>query len=230
MSDIGRTGEVAPDWVDFQRVEHAVARALAAHDEPLETYYAVLEAIGVSLAWELGAVWETRPEDGHLRCVRTWHAGAGAPEFEAMSERLILEPGEGLPGRVAASGKPAWMTDVPNATNFPRAEAARRDGLSAAFAFPLRSPRGVVGVMEFFSSGERALDARLLRTMETLGSQVGQFVARRHAEREVKASEARMRASLEASLDAVVSMDSFGRVLGWNHAAVAMFGYQASEV
>jgi PAS domain S-box-containing protein len=185
--------------------------------------------IGTSLGWELGSVWEVDPDDGRLRCVRTWHSGEGAKEFEALSERLVLSLGEGLPGRVVASGEPAWMTDAPEDANFPRADAARRGGLHAAFAFPLRSPRGVVGVMEFFSREERDSDQRLLWTMATLGSQVGQFVARRHAEEEVRTSESRLRAMLEAALDAVVTMDSGGRVIGWNQAAAAVFGYHANE-
>ena len=215
--------------LDLQRVEHAVARILAEQEHPLQAYDAVLQVIGSSLGWELGSVWEVDPDEGRLRCVRTWHSGAGAREFEALSERLVLAPGEGLPGRVVSSGKPAWMTEAPEDGNFPRADAARRSGLHAAFGFPLRSPRGVVGVMEFFSREHREPDERLLWTMATLGSQVGQFVARRHAEAEVHASESRLRAMLEAALDAVVTMDAGGRVIGWNQAAAAVFGYHASE-
>ena len=110
------------------------------------------------------------------------------------------------------SGEPAWIVDAPEDANFPRADAARRDGLHAGFGFPLRSPRGVVGVMEFFSRELREPDERLLATMGVLGSQVGQFVARRRAEEEVRASESRLRAMLEAALDAVVTMDRRGRV------------------
>ena len=45
----------------------------------------------------------------------------------------------------------------------------------------------------------------------------------------MRASESRLRAMLEAALDAVVTMDAGGRVIGWNHAAEAIFGYTASE-
>src|SRR5262249_58943731 len=128
-----------------------------------------------------------------------------------------------LPGRVLTLGEPTWIVDVPDDANFPRAEAARRCGLHAAFGFPLHSPRGVVGVMEFFSRELREPDERLLWTMRVLGSEVGQFVARRHAEEEVRASESRLRAMLEAALDAVVTIDHGGRVLGWNHAAATTF-------
>ena len=65
--------------------------------------------------------------------------------------------------------------------------------------------------------------------MATIGSQVGQFVARRHAEQEVRASESRLRAMLEAALDAVVTMDHRGEVIGWNQAAERDLGYHASE-
>ena len=217
------------DAQSLQRVEHEVAQILAETEGPVEVYAAALDAIGRTLGWELGAVWEVGPADERLRCVCTWHAGDGAPEFEALSERLTLERGEGLPGRLLETGRPTWIVDAPMDRNFPRADAARRAGLQAAFGFPLRSPRGVVGVMEFFTHEAREPDERLLETMAAVGSQVGQFVARRHAEAEVRASESRLRAMLEAALDAVVTMDAAGRVLDWNHAAETTFGYRAHE-
>src|SRR5215212_9372350 len=97
----------------LQRVEHEVAQILAEIEVPVEVYAASLEAIGRALGWELGAVWEAGPDDRRLRCVCTWHAGDGAPEFEALSERLTLEAGEGLPGRVLLTGAPAWISDTP---------------------------------------------------------------------------------------------------------------------
>jgi PAS domain S-box-containing protein len=220
---------VTVDAQILQRVEHEVAQILAETEAPVEVYAAALEAIGGALGWELGAVWEAGPDDRRLRCVCTWHAGDGAPEFEALSERLTLEAGEGLPGRVLLIGEATWIVDSPTDRNFPRADAARRAGLHAAFGFPLRSPRGIVGVMEFFSNEAREPDQRLLETMGVLGSQVGQFVARRHAEAEVRASESRLRAMLESALDAVITMDQSGRVLDWNHAAEATFGWRAHE-
>src|ERR671930_1242808 len=225
MTDVQRIAESR----ELQGVEHAVARILAKTDRPVEVYAAVLEAIGGLLGWELGSVWEVGADDLRLRCVRTWHAGEGAPEFEALSEQIVLEQGEGLPGQVLSSGEPTWMVDAPEDANFPRASVARRVGLHAAFGFPLHSPRGVVGVIEFFSRELREPDQRLLETMRELGSQVGQFVVRRQAEEAVHASESRLRAMLEASLDAVVTMDHRGRVLGWNHAAETIFGYRTDE-
>ena len=228
MTDMKQSRGFA-DSRELQDVEHAVARILAETDRPVEVYAAVLEAIGSLLGWELGSVWEVGADDARLRCVRSWHAGDGAPEFEALSERIVLERGEGLPGHVLLTGEPTWMVDAPEDANFPRARVARKSGLHAAFGFPLHSPRGVVGVMEFFSRELREPDERLLGTMHELGSQVGQFVVRRHAEEAVAARESRLRAMLEAALDAVVTMDHRGRVVGWNHAAERIFGYGTEE-
>jgi PAS domain S-box-containing protein len=213
----------------LQRAEYAVALILAKTDDPVEVYAGVLDAIGSSLGWELGAVWEMHPGDRSLHCVQTWHAGEGAAEFEALSEHITLAPGEGLPGRVLELHEPVWLVDAPRDANFPRASAARRSGLHAAFGFPLDSPRGVVGVMEFFSRKLREPDERLLQTMRVLGSLVGQFVVRRRAEDEVRARESRLRAMLESALDGVVSMNDHGRVIGWNRAAELTFGYSEPE-
>jgi PAS domain S-box-containing protein len=226
--DIRRAGAQFVSERELQTVEHAVARILAETERPVEVYAAVLEAIASLLAWQVGAVWELGL-DARLRCVCTWHAGAGAPEFEALSRRLVLQRGEGLPGRVVVTGEPVWMTDAPERPNFPRGGAALRAGLHAAFAFPLESTRGVMGSIEFFASEPRELDRELLQTMRVLGSQIGQYVARRRAEEEVRATASRLSAMLDAALDAVITMDSGGRIVGWNDAAERIFGYSADE-
>jgi len=213
----------------LQRAEYAVARILSESEEPVETYARVLAAIGELLGWELGAAWEVGPTGDRLRCVATWHQGDAVAEFEALSERMTFRAGEGLPGRVWESGEPLWLSEPPTDDNFPRADIAARAGLHAAFCFPLRDSRGVVGAIEFFSRELREPDAELLGSMTVHGSQIGQYVARLRAEREVRASESRVRAMLQSSLDAVVAMDHRGIVVEWNHAAETTFGYTAAE-
>lgn len=100
------------DAHELQSVEHAVAPILAETERPVEVYDGVLALIGEQLGWELGAVWEAEP-GGRLHCVRTWHAGDGAPEFEALSERITLGAGEGLRGlsdRIEALGGKLELT------------------------------------------------------------------------------------------------------------------------
>src|SRR5215207_2803561 len=213
------------------RTEQAVARSLAQTAEPSDALARALRAIGETLDWRLGAVWEPAPDrPAALTCVDTWHAyGIPAEEFEAASRRISLAPGEGLPGRVWQSGKPAWIPDVLADDNFPRAPEARRAGLHAAFCFPIRSARGVLGVIEFFTGEPRRLDTELLRTMSAIGDQIGQAVERRRDSEALSAKEARHRAMLDAALDCVVTMDHEGCVIDYNPAAERTFGHAAGD-
>ena len=172
------------------RTEHRVARSLAETLDPQEALERALAAIGEGLGWRLGAAWEPPPGNpGVLVCVETWCAsGVDDSEFVSTSRGLALAPGEGLPGRVWATGEAAWIADVQSDANFPRAAAARRAGLHAAFCFPLRSARGVLGVVEFYTGEARELDTELLEMMATLGDQIGQAVERRRDAEHLRAA------------------------------------------
>lgn len=208
-----------------------MALTLAETANSAEAYPNVLAAIGTTLGWPLGAVWEPAPSGDVLHCVEVWEARvARATEFRTLTEQLTLSRGEGLPGRVWLSGEPLWVADVPTDSTFPRAHAAIAAGFRAAFGFPIRSGGEVLGVMEFFTHDEGEPDEHLLASAVVLGSQIGQCVVRRKAEDAVRASEVRNRAILDAALDAVITMNHRGEVLEFNRAAEQIFGYAASEV
>jgi PAS domain S-box-containing protein len=211
------------------RTEQAVARSLAETADPRVALRRALRAIGEGLGWRVGTVWEPG-QDQRLRCVETWSAGgAAAAQFEAISRRITLAPGEGLPGRVWRAGEPAWIADVLADDNFPRHSAAERAGLRAAFCFPIRSAHGVLGVIEFLSGEERELDSDLVATLSALGDQIGQAVERRRDAEALRARDARHRAMLEAALDCVVTMDHDGRIVDFNPAAERTFGHSRSD-
>ena len=65
--------------------------------------------------------------------------------------------------------------------------------------------------------------------MSALGQQIGQFMRRRRAENELRASEARHRAVLETALDCIIGMNHEGRVVEWNPAAERTLGYTREQ-
>jgi signal transduction protein with GAF and PtsI domain len=116
-------------------------------------------------------------DGGVLHCGEAWHPPAlTLPQFEATSRGTTFTRGAGLPGRVWASGEPAWVSDVVADSNFPRAAVAGQEGLHGAFALPLLIRGTVVGVMEFFSREAREPDEELLGMLRRIGAQVGQFM------------------------------------------------------
>ena len=211
--------------------QHAATRVLAEAGTLAEAAPRILAAICDCLGWEWGALWVVDGDADVLRCVDAWHpARVPFPEFEAASRARTFVSGIGLPGRVWRSAQPVWIPDVVEDTNFPRAPIAVREGLHGALGFPILLGGAVLGVLEFFSREIREPDVDLHGMLLSVGSQIGQFMERKEAEKEVRESEARKSAILEAALDCIVSMDARGRITEFNPAAEQTFGYRRAEV
>ncbi|HEX4734490.1 MAG TPA: PAS domain S-box protein [Thermoleophilaceae bacterium] len=212
-----------------QRADSAVAHVIATTADEESLYSGVLAAVGDALGCQFGAVWEA--EGDELACVETWCApGFPGDDFASVTRSYRFGPGDGLPGRVWASGEAAWVVDVADDRNFPRAEPATAAGLTTALCFPLGSARGVVGVIEIYSAEPRIPDSDLLETMGAVGVQIGQALVRRRSDRSIRESEERKRAILQAALDCVITIDHHGHVVEWGGAAEETFGYSAEEV
>jgi signal transduction histidine kinase/CheY-like chemotaxis protein len=173
-------------------VQYTATRVLAESPEPAMAATKILQAIGESLDWEVGAMWIVDAKDQVLRCSEMWHSPSSQPpEFMDLCRRITFSTGIGLPGRVWSSGNPAWIPDVVIDSNFPRAQVADRVGLHAAFGFPITDGENTLGVMEFFSGVIEEPDEDLLQLLAAIGSQIGQFLKRKQAEADlVRAKEA----------------------------------------
>jgi PAS domain S-box-containing protein len=229
---------VIVDITDLKRSElrqvaqYAVSRVLSEAETLAEATPRLLEAVGETLGWEVGAIWEVDRTADRLRCAATWHApGKDRKEFDALTMQTVFPKGVGLPGLVWQNGKPAWIEDFPSPERaFPRAPVAAEEGLHGAVAFPLLLGREVLGVIEFFSGEILEPDQDLITMMDAIGRQLGQFIERQEAEEDVRDSEARKSAILEGALDCVITADHEGRIVEFNPAAEETFGYSRDEV
>jgi PAS domain S-box-containing protein len=214
------------------RTEHAVARVLASAQGEDDAHPRLLAAIGEALAWNFGALWTPTDARGSaLRCAHTWVSGAAVAAFAETSRSVTLASGKGLPGEVWQTGRPAWIADAAeHPRSLPRSHAADAAGLRSAFAFPVRGAGEVLAVMEFFAATRAAPDEELLATVTSLGSQIGQFVGRCRAEQDVRESDARKTAILNAAFDCIVTMDGEGNIVEVNAATERTFGYNAEEM
>ena len=166
--------------------EDVAARALLEATRIDEAAPKILEGICNAFGWEHGAIWTVDRGADLLRCAEIWTAPSSSfPEFDSISRSATFERGIGLPGRVWATGEPAWIPDVVHDRNFPRAAAAAREGLHAAFGFPVLLRGEVMSVMEFFSREVREPDESLLSMLRTVGSQIGMFIDRRRAQEDL---------------------------------------------
>jgi two-component system, sensor histidine kinase and response regulator len=182
----GRVREIQGARARRLAAEYAMARVMAESGRLADAIPRVLKAICTTLRWEHGALWQVDRHANRLRCVDVWHlTDSTFVDFEVLSRNTTFERGVGLPGRVWATAKPAFIPDVAQDANFPRASTAAVAKLHAALGFPISVHGDVVGVMEFFSREIREPDTELLNMLGTIGSQIGQFMERRRAEEEL---------------------------------------------
>jgi len=183
-------------------VQHAVTAVLSDSESLEEATPRILEAICSSMKWQVGAIWTIDETENCLRCVDLWHRpDANVQDFDALTRKFPMPAGVGLPGRIWTSGEPAWVPDIVEDKNFPRTPAALKNGLHAAFGFPIYSGRQIAGIMEFFSHQIQQPDKELLSMMSSLGSQIGQFLSRKRIEAAFRTSEEKYRELVEKGPD-----------------------------
>jgi len=213
-----------------QALQHAVAKVLAEASTVEQALPELLRVIGTSFEWQAGIFWRVQEETKVLCCEQTWggHPHPVAEFFEA-SRRETFSSGMGFPGRCWARGEPLWEPDVLRDHEFSRAAAASLNDLHTGCAFPVWLRTSVFGIMEFFSQDVHSRDADLLRTLATIGSQIGLFLERAEVEASLRENESRTRLIIDTALDAIVTMDRDGIITEWNVQAELLFGWQAHE-
>jgi len=155
-----------------------------------------LKRICVHTGWPVGHLYLTSERySDHLVPAPIWHLDDPSrfETFRRITEVTPFDAGEGLPGRVIANGKPAWIIDVTKDPNFPRANLAKNIGVKAGFAFPVLIGDEIVGVMEFFSSEAVEPDGKLLEIMAQVGTQLGRVLERKRAEDDISRSHEQLR-------------------------------------
>lgn len=105
--------------------------------------------------------------------------------FRKVTINLRLRRGEGLPGRVFATGKPEFVADHLQEKVPHRREEIRASGIKTAAAFPILVGEEAAGVLEFFSDQQHEFDDRMLEAMNSIGSQLGRIVERVRLQREI---------------------------------------------
>ena len=146
-----------------------------------ETMRYALERICKVTGWSVGHLYFAEKVRSKLTPTSVWYLSNSEQFqlFKKITEEKVFLFGEGLPGRVFASGKSAWIKDVNEDDNFPRAKMKVDIGVRSGFAFPILVGQEVVGVMEFFSPElveENKQLTEMFGIMENIGTQLGRAI------------------------------------------------------
>jgi PAS domain S-box-containing protein len=223
------------DITDSKRAErrlhaqYALTRTIAEAATVEQATPKILQTICRTMGWEVGALWRVGGRE--LHCVEVWHEPSlKIPEFETHTRTRTFLPGIGLPGRVWASCQPAWIPDVTQDANFPRAPLAAKEGLHGAFAFPILLKDEFLGVAEFFSPEIRMPDEDLLQMLAAIGIEIGRFIDRRRAEEALRDAEREYRAIFDLAGVGAAQTDPSGLFLRVNRKYCEITGYSAKEL
>ncbi|MGZ8384928.1 MAG: PAS domain S-box protein, partial [Nitrospira sp.] len=214
-----------------QALQHAVAKVLAGASTVEQAVPDLLQALVVNLDWHVGLFWRVQDDWRTIICTQDWAVDTTmVQEFMRRGRQVAHTAGSDLPGLCWARGEPLWVEDVTRDPLFTRGPVDARGMLHAACAFPIWLRAHVYGVIELFSSEPQAKDWDLLRTLGTVGRQIGLFVERTEVEAALHENEARTSLIIDTALDAVMTMDRTGRITEWNVQAELVFGWSAHEV
>jgi len=164
-------------------LQHTAATILATSATLRDAVPHLLQAICDGAEWEVGRFWSVDHRDNVLRCAALWRRpsseGAG---FAALAPQATCAPSSGIPGRVWASGAPAWMAGMGAATPGSGAPLATIEGLYGTIGIPIPIAGVVQGVIEFVRRDIHPPRADLVGALSAIGAHIGQFIERKEAE------------------------------------------------
>lgn len=177
------------------------------------------EALGVPSV----RIWMLDRSGNSLRLDGVWE---GDSRLETKPDRIPV--GEQRIGQIAATLQPRVIDDVSLDSGRDPTEWPEPEGLLAFAGFPLVVDGRMLGVLA--TAAAKPFDDESLQILRSAADDVTAAVVRKKAEEHVRSSEARKAAILQSALDAIITIDHEGRVLEFNPAAEAMFGYTLGEV
>lgn len=171
--------------------EHAVTLALAESETIEAAWRSVLDLMGSGLGWDWGVLWLVRKEEQFLERVVAWQRAG--KNFAPDNRAARLPRGVGLGGRVWANETSIWVSDAVRESSELKGMLPETKELCSAVAFPIKMRNEVLGVVEFFSRAVREPDAEMVKTVEAIGGEMGQFIERMRAEAALRQSEENLR-------------------------------------
>lgn len=171
---------------EVQRLVGEVALAASCAATLEEVLYTALRSICEFNGWDVGHAFLIGKLGGDV-IVPTgiWYSSSDVDyrDFRDATMKMTFSGGEGLIGRVIATGEALWVEDVTRTAGWKQRGADMP--LGAACMVPIMTGERVVGVLEFYSSRPMREEASLKEGLWEIGLHLGHVFERLALEREV---------------------------------------------
>ncbi|MBF2028801.1 MAG: response regulator [Oscillatoriales cyanobacterium C42_A2020_001] len=211
-------------------LQYAVGRLLAETTQSEAAIREILKLLGQGLGWHWGEFWAPDPTIRAIALVSHWEASPHHLEaFVAATKRLTFQPGKGLIGKCWSQRKTLWIPNLSQDTDFLRTQSAIQSGLRSAISLPIHCNGEMLGVMAFFNRQLQSPDPDLMRMLNTIGGQIGQFIQRQQAESRLREQEGLLRMALESARMGAWDWDILTGEENWSKEVAAIFGVDAES-
>ncbi len=141
-------------------------------DPPAER---LLSTLGRRLKWDVTTLWTISP-NGELVCRHVWtRAPDLTPRFVGEKKAEPRSGSEGIPRWVVEHNEPLWVHELATVDRFVT-DGLHADGLTSAFAFPIRYRGAVVGVIKMLSRTRREREPSMVEIMDAIGGHLGELL------------------------------------------------------
>jgi PAS domain S-box-containing protein len=164
---------------------YAITHILAEDILPADAIPDVLVAICQGLGWDWAAYWTRKPGSNQMEIELIWSADdVDAAKLERVSRESGFQPGDGFLGDVWTRQSTGWIEDLCESNNYHRSDVALECGFQSVVAMPITGRTEITGIIEFHSRHRRPHDPEMARMLQSVGSQIGQFIERKQIEEE----------------------------------------------
>ena len=166
---------------------HALTQAISDWHSFEEGVVDLLRRLGTAMEWDMGAMWVRSPQRADLLVSRAFWSdpSAGLEGFEKRSREMTFERGVGGVWKVWEEQRPLSVVDLETDARIsktPAREEALDIGVNSALLFPAVHEGETLAVISFAGTEAQALTDPMLRTLESLGKDLGRFLARSRSE------------------------------------------------
>lgn len=168
-------------------------------------------------------------------------------KYDAEEDGFVLEAGCGWDDDAAGTvwndgdassqitytmdvGEPVLVEDVEAETRFELPPPLARSGVQSGGSVVIAGEASPYGVLGAHSVEHRAFDPDDVHFMQAVANVLANAIERRQTEQALQGNVARIRAILETTVDAIITIDARGHIESFNQAAERIFGYEADEV
>ncbi len=208
-------------------LEAAVTRVLTTSPTFPDALPHLLRAFALGARWDAAEYWVLDP----LQQTLAWRglmarSGVELGLLDEVSRDTRVPQGEGLAGKVLASGGPIWSRDAPSEVGGRRGALIKKAGLRTALSIPFDGGEGTSGVFTLYRRESQPESPPEVEYVKKVLHQMTRLGAWKWGEGAEEALESRMRSFIESYPLPVFVCDTSGRIRFYSDSAHKLLGDQ----